>query len=204
MSMNVARQVSSQIPSVICPPLSLTEYLCTVCKGQPSQTLLNLGNGAPSQYMKDLICLMSTVGALQPLSAIRPDACEIAFTYDKTVEVGPATVNAQGQVVPTTKVLMRVCAPMGKALVIDKLRALPANLTAVESGTVLYKKTAVFGFSEGFCPPGEPGDGDDLGTFNNVEHVLLRPESGFDVYAQNSDPFSNALIHIFAKMWGAC
>lgn len=201
MALQVAQPVN---PGIGCIPISLADYIAAVCKGKMPASWLAVGGLEPSQFLKDLVCFASAIGALEPLSAIRPAATELVTVFDKTVEVPPATVNAAGAIVPAEAKLIQICAPMGKALVVDKLRGLPANLTATESGDIVFKRLAVFGFSEGFCPPGEPADGDDLGTFQNVEHVILRPEAGFDVHARNHDPFSPALFHIHARMWTAC
>lgn len=201
MSLQVAQPVN---PGIGCNPISLADYIAAVCKGFMPASWLAVGGNEPSQFLKDLVCFASAIGGLEPLSAIRPAATELVTVFDKTVEIPPATVAADGKIVPAEAKLIQICAPMGKSLVVDKLRALPANLTATESGDVVFKRMAVFGFSEGFCPPGEPADGDDLGTFQNVEHIILRPEAGFDVHGRNHDPFSPALIHIHARMWAAC
>lgn len=174
------------------------------CKGFLPASFNQIENGEPG-LLRDLVCFAAKIGALEPLSAIRPDALQLVTVFDKTVSVEPATFAADGvTIIPAEKKLIQICAPMQQALVVDKLRAVAANLTAAESGDIVFKRLAVFGFSEGFCPPGEPADGDDLGTFQNVEHVILRPESGFDVHARNHDPFSEALFHIHARMWVAC
>jgi len=192
-------------PGVVCPQVTVADYLAACkCKGGAPTAFQHLGNGEPSQFLKDLVCLFSTIGALEPLSARWPGACDLVTVFDKTVEIPPATLNSLGQLVPGEKKLIQICAPMGQALVVEKLRARPVNLTAVQKGDIVFKRLAVFGFSEGFCPPGEPADGDDLGTFQNIENVLLSPESGFDVHARNSDLYSPGLIHIYARMWATC
>lgn len=201
MPLDVVKAVN---PGIGCAPISLTDWVMAVCKGVVPAAWRAVGNGAPSEFLKDIVCFASAIGGLEPLSAMRPAATELVTVFDKTVEIPPATVGADGKIIPGEKKLIMVCASMGQALVIERLRGLPANLTAAESGDIVFKRLAVFGFSESFCPPGEPADGDDLGTFQNIEHIILRPEAGFDVHGRNHDPFSPALIHIHARMWSAC
>jgi hypothetical protein len=187
-----------------CIPITLMDWISSACKGKVPASYLQVGDGGPSQFLKDLICFASAIGGLEPLSAMRPSAIELVTVFDKTVEVPVATLNALGVIVPSEAKLIQICAPMAQALVVDRLRATAANLTATQNGDIVFKRLAVMGFSEGFCPPGEPADGDDLGTFQNVEHVILRPEAGFDVHARNHSLFSPALFHIHARMWAAC
>jgi hypothetical protein len=182
--------------------ISLEEYVRACRRNKTPGAIVEFEN--QSEFAHAVVCAMGLVGALEPLSAIRPDACNIKDVYDKTITVPPAVLNPDGSITPTDGKLMHVCAPMGKSLVVDKVRVTPANLTAEESGEVAYKRVSMFGFSEGFCPAGEPGDGDGLGTFQTYEHVILCPESGFDVHARNNDPFSSAKFHIHAEMWAAC
>jgi hypothetical protein len=190
----------------VCPPVPLQDAIYACCKGLPAPALVEALKWMPdSELLRALVCLGGAIGALEPLSAIRPGICDKVFVFDKTVEVPPATqVNAAGEVVPSERKLIQICAPMGMSLVVDKLRALPANLTAALSGDLAFGRLAVMGFSEGFCSPGEPADGDDLGTFQNVEHVLLLPEAGFDLRARNFSTTSPALFQVHAKMWATC
>lgn len=188
-----------------CPAVSVQEYLIACCqKSGPPPTLLGALASLGTQVGRDIFCIASALGALEPLATLRPGACDIVTVFDKTVEVPPAAIDAKGNITPSERKLIQICAPMGLALVVDTLRALPANLTAALAGSLTFKRLAVSSFSEGFCPPGEPADGDDMGTFQNIEHVLLRPESGFDVHAKNENPYSPALFHIHARMWATC
>lgn len=190
---------------LICPPFSVGEYVRDRHNNRPIllDSIVSGANNA-SPFLKDILCAMSVVGALEPLTATRPAAADIVTVFDKTVDVPHATLGEDGvTVVPTERVLIRICAGQ-QSLVIERLRALAANLTAATSGSLKYKRVAVSGFSEGFCPPGEPGVGEDEGTFQNIEHLVLCPEAGFDVYGVNSDLFSNALFSIHARMWSTC
>jgi hypothetical protein len=157
-----------------------------------------------TEWGKAISCALQLVGAAEPLTATRPDACTIKNIFDKTIVVPPATIDDDGKIVPRDGLLIKICAPMGQALVVDKLRVLPANLTAKEKGEVAFKKQAVFGFSDGFCNAGEPGPGSPRGTFQNYEHVVLCPQSGFDVWGRNYDPYSSASFDVHAEMWTAC
>lgn len=188
---------------LICPPLSLGTF---VRERHHGKTLLlqDFVQGQVSPLLKDFFCAMAAVGALEPLSATRPSATDVVSVFDRTVEIPPATLNADGvTVTPGAALLVQVCAGQN-ALVVEKLRALPANLTAVENGSVEMRRMAVMGFSEDWCPPGEPGAGQDNGVFQNVEHLVLCPEAGFDVWGINFDLFSKALISIHARMWSTC
>lgn len=193
-------------PVITCSQVTVSDYLkACKCKGGAPLSFENvLASPNASQFLKDLVCFASSIGALEPLTTVRPGACDLVTVFDKWVTIPPATLNAAGQIVPGEAKLIQICAPMGQALVVERLRALPANLTSMTSGDIVFKRLAVFGFSEGFCPPGEPADGDDLGTYQNIEHVLLSPESGFDVHGRNFDLFSPGLIHIHARMWATC
>jgi hypothetical protein len=121
------------------------------------------------------------------------------------VEIPPATV-VDGEVVPATAVLIKICAPTHRTLVVDFLEGIAANLTAWESGELFSKSMQVPGFSEMFCPPGEPGPGSptDEGVFSNIRRVVLCPKAGFDLSARNHSTTSSALFHVKATMWATC
>jgi hypothetical protein len=186
-----------------CPRMDLASFVRS-CMGKGSLPAAPWAQNNGPVTAQELVSILCTLGAFEPLGATRPGACDVVTPYDKMVEVPPATFDAVGKIVPSMAKLVRFCAPQGKSLVISKLRGLPANLTAATSGEVFSKVMQVMGFSEGFCPPGEPGDGDDLGTFQNIEHVVLCPGSGFDLHARNHDPFSPALFHVSAESWATC
>lgn len=154
----------------------------------------------------DIVSLLCALGQFEPAGAHRPGVCDIVTSFDDMVEVPPATIDAAGEVVPSTKVLIKICAPQHRSLVVDFLEGIAANLTAWESGEVFSKSMAVAGFSEAFCPPGEPGPGSptDQGVFSNVRRVVLAPGAGFDLSARNHDPYSPALFHVKGVMWSTC
>jgi hypothetical protein len=185
--------------------ISLADYVA-MCRGQrspASQAILQFKQS--SQLANELACLAEMIGALQPLSAWRPDACVPKSIYDDVVEVGPATLNPDGSITETCKKAIVFCAPMDKAIVIDKLRVTPANLTAIESGQVKRNSAKLSSFSEDLCVPGEAGDGSDTcGTFWNTEHIILCPQAFLLVTVCNCSPYSNALFNVHAESWTAC
>lgn len=186
-----------------CPKLSLSEYL-KACFGHRNVAPVIAAPFAAMESPitgKDLVAILCATGLFEPRGATEPRACDITTQFQKTVTVPPATTDAFGTVVPSTEKLIRICAPQGLSLVVHDLEALPANLTATESGEVFSKVMQVMGFSEMFCPPGEPGDGDDLGTFQNIKRVVLCPNSGFDLHARNHDTTSPALFTVRGEMW---
>ena len=184
---------------------SAEEFFRELCGGKIPTDLFGLQKFLRTDVGLDFFSLLNAIGAMEPLSYTRPGAAEPKQIYDKTVTVPPATLAADGiTVVPSDGCLIKLCAPEGKVLVVDKLRLEPVDLTAVQFGTVVYKRLAVVGFSEGFCKAGEPGDGDDEGTFQNVEHLILPGKSGFDLYGRNSNPYSPASFWVHAEMWESC
>jgi len=177
-------------------PIPLGEFVKLCKQGKcPAEWL-----GGGIETIGDLARMMANIGAFDPLAAIRPGACDIVSVFDKTVEAPPA----EDENTPSRVKLIKICAPMHLSLVVSRLRVEPANLTAVESGEIVFPRNSAFGFSEGFCLPFEPGDGNNIGTYYNVEHIILCPGSGFDVYAINHSPFSPALFHIHAEIWASC
>jgi hypothetical protein len=188
---------------------TLDDFIVARCNGKIPKSLVQLFDSLQTEVGRDIFRMASAIGALEPLASVRPEIGEFAMVFDKTVTIARATTTGtvgtgSYKVIPGEAKLIRICAPMGKALVIETLRALPVNLTAVQSGSLKFKRVNVAGFSEGFCPPGEPADGDDEGTYQNLEHILLRPESGFDLYAENFDTTAEAMVHVSARMWTAC
>lgn len=186
-----------------CPRMDVASFM-RACFGKGSLPAAPWALADQPLSIREVVQILCTLGLFEPIGITRPTACDIVTIFDKTVEVPPATLNADGTVTPSIGKLVRFCAPSHRSLVIDQLRALPANLTATESGEVFSKTQQVMGFSEGFCPAGEAGDGDDIGTFQMAEHVVLCPGSGFDMHARNHDPFSPALFHVFARSWATC
>ncbi len=189
--------------------LGMDDFIVALCNGKVPYSLVQLLESLETAVGRDIFRMAYAIGALEPLANVRPPIGELVMVFDKTVTIPKAT--ATGTVgtpsyvlTPGEAKLVRFCAPMGKALVIETLRALPVDLVAVQSGSLKFKRVNVAGFSEGFCPPGEPADGDDLGTFQNVEHILLRPESGFDLFGENFDTTATAMVHVTARMWTAC
>jgi len=186
-----------------CPQMSLGSYI-RACMGKGGFPAAPWADGDRPTTVRDLVSILCYLGEFEPAGASRPGACNLVTVFDKGIGLPPATIGPDGKVIPSTGKLIKICAPADKSLVVHKLRGLPANLTASESGSVFSKVMQVMGFSEGFCPPGEPGDGGDIGTFQNIEHVVLCPGAGFDLYARNYSPFSPALFSVHAEMWATC
>ncbi len=186
-----------------CPKMELSSWV-RACMGQGSLPAAPWALKDGPMTPKDFVQILCAIGAFEPLGAIRPGACDVVSVYEKFVTVPPATINAAGEVVPSTEVLVKFCAPGYRGMVIERLRGEPANLTAAESGEVFSKITQVQGFSEGYCPPGEPSPGEDIGTFNNVEHLVLCAGAGFDLNARNHSPFSPAVFHVTGRAWSTC
>lgn len=156
--------------------------------------------------IQDIVSVLCALGYFEPAGAHRPGICDLVYSFDDLVEIPPATILPDGTIEPSSKVLIKVCAPQHRSLVVDFIEALPANLTAWESGEVFSKSMQVPGFSEMFCPPGEPGSGEpsDIGVFSQVRRIVLCPTSGFDISARNHDPYSPALFHVKAVTWSTC
>jgi hypothetical protein len=156
--------------------------------------------------IQDIVSLLCALGNFEPAGAHRPGICDIVTSFDDIVEVPPAAIDANGEITASTKVLIKICAPEHRSLIVDFLEGIAANLTAWESGEVFSKSMQVAGFSEMFCPPGEPGPGSstDEGVFSNIRRIVLCPGAGFDLSARNHDPYSPALFHVKAVMWSTC
>jgi len=160
--------------------------------------------------IQDVVSLLCALGHFEPATLQRPGACDIVTSFDDIVEVEPATIAGECTdaevITPSEQVLIKICAPQNKALVVDFLEGIAANLTAWESGEVVSKSMQVAGFSEAFCPAGEPGPGQpsNEGVFSQVRRIVLCPGSGFDLTARNHSPYSPALFHIKGVMWTTC
>lgn len=186
-----------------CPKMDMTSFV-KACFGKGSLPAFPWAKADHPITTQDIVSLLCALGLFEPAAATRPGACDVVTIFDKIVEVPAATIDGNGEVVPAFKELVKFCAPSDKSQVIDVARVTPANLTASESGEAYSKVMQVMGFSENFCPPGEPSNGEQIGTFQTVEHIILCPESGFDLHGRNHDPFSPALFHVFVRAWGAC
>lgn len=190
-----------------CPKIPLQDYV-QACfgRGNIAQLLAPWASKTGPISAQEFVSLLCALGAFEPLGATRPGACDIVTSFDDVVEVPPATFNAEGDVVPSTKVLIKICAPAHRSLVVNYIEGIAANLTAWESGELFSKSMQVPGFSEMFCPPGEPGPGSssDEGVFSQVRRIVLCPGAGFDLSARNHSPYSPALFHVKATMWSTC
>ena len=188
-------------PGLICN-VSLSEYVSYCCTGRPPQRLMDILNGPPS-FLRDLLCALDTIGALEPLAATRPGVCDPVIVVDKDIVLPPAVLNADGTVTPTEERVTSFCAPMNRALVIQEARVTAANLTAARQPVVqpIFKRVNLGTFGE-WCLPFEPPS--EPNQFVNVEHVVVPPSAGYSIYVQNFDPTSEAVYHYHARMWASC
>lgn len=155
-----------------------------------------------SPYAADLAAFAELVGALEPLSAVRPEMQEFIGVVEKTFKIAAADIDSvTGKVVPREEKALTVCSGVDQSLMIEKMRIAPLNRTARELGNVKYKRVTLGTFGE-MCLPFLPKD--DPATFVSVEHVLLCPKSGFDMFAVNNDPYSEALFLVYFRGWLAC
>jgi hypothetical protein len=206
MSEQDAIQEASKIWATTCAKIPVAAY-AAYCFGR-SKKSPTLPWALKTEYTtpQDIVGILCALGNFEPAGAHRPGICDIVTSFDDMVEVPPAAIDADGNITPSTKVLVKICAPTHRSLVVDFLEGIAINLTAWESGEVFSKALQVPGFSEMFCPPGEPGPGSptDLGVFSNIRRIVLCPSAGFDLSARNHDPFSPASFHVKAVMWSTC
>lgn len=189
----------------VCEKFSAERFFRESCQGSVPEALKKLWLDMGTEQGRDLFCVLNGIGALEPLSFTRPGAGEIVQVYDKSFTAPAATFGPDGVTIrPSDVKLISLCAPEGKVLVVKILRATPGDLTASQHGEVVMKRMAVVGFSEGFCPAGEPGDGDEDGTFQNIEHIILPSKAGFDVYGRNNWPYGPATFKLHGEMWESC
>lgn len=187
-----------------CPKMDMTSFV-RACFGKGALPAAPWAESDKPITTRDVVSILCSLGLFEPAAASRPGACDIVTIYDRIVEVPAATIDATtGKVIPAIKELVKFCAPADKSQVVKVARVTPANLTASQSGEAFSKVMQVMGFSENFCPPGEPSSGTNIGAFQTVEHIILCPKAGFDLHARNHDPFSPAQFHIFVEAWGAC
>lgn len=150
----------------------------------------------------DLAAFAELVGALEPRTAERPEATEFVGVVEKTFKVAAADTDPNtGKVIPREEKALSVCSGMDRSLMIEKLRIAPLNRTAREHGYIKYKRATLATFGE-LCLPFLPLD--EPGTFASVEHVLLCPKTGFDIFAVNGDAYSEALFLVYFRGWMAC
>lgn len=179
--------------------MSLQDYIVYCCTGKLPASVQAVRNRSP--LLNDLVCLADLLGALEPVCATRPGVCDPVVVVDRDIAVPAATLNADGSVTPSEARAISICAPVNRALVVEELRLLPANLTAAESGEAEFKKVNLGTFGE-WCLPFEPEGGP--GLFVNVEHIIVPASAGFSLHAKNHNAFSEALFHLHARMWACC
>jgi hypothetical protein len=186
---------------------SAEAYFRALCKGESPSALASLLDSLESPLGRDIFKMAYAIDALEPLAFIRPGPNDLEEIYQKSVTAPPATLapNSNGKEVVGTDVLLgRFCAPEGKILVLRECEVSPSDLTATQSGLVVYKRIAALTFSEGFCFSGEAADGDEAGTFQSIQNLILPANGGIDVYGRNLNLFSPATFTIRARYWATC
>lgn len=183
---------------------SAEAYFRALCEGGSPKAIQKLLEALESPVGRDIMAMAYAIGALDPLVFTRPGPHDLEEVYQKTMTAPPATIDADGNVKGADVMLGRFCAPEGKILVLKELEVSPSDQTATESGVVVYKRIAALTFSEGFCFSGEAGDGDEGGTFQSVQNLILPGSGGIDVYGRNLNLYSPATFTIRARYWATC
>jgi hypothetical protein len=183
--------------------MGLSDYAHYCCTGRLPEHIVQAMNS--DTMLSQILCAFDAVGALEPLAAHRPPACEPVIVDDFDITV-PAATLVDGVVVPTSVKALAFCAPTNKALMIKKLRITAGNLVASRQPVTMpvYKRVAMGGAGFGqWCLPFEAPSG-STSVFRNVENLLTPPQAGFSVFVENHDATGEAIYHIYAKTWTAC
>lgn len=194
----------ADLTSLLCSPISLADYARICCSGKlPKNAAVALEYAKQNPQLYAILCAMEMVGGLQPLSATRPGVCDPAIHYTRTIILPAATIDDAGNVTPSEARVMSFCAPTNRALVVEKSRVSPGNLTARTQPITMpiYKRVNLGTFGE-WCLAFEPGTLE--GSFSNVEHIIVPPGGGYSIYVQNWNPNSEAIYEYEARMWAAC
>lgn len=166
---------------------------------QVPKEILELASLSPNA--REIVQILSALGWMEPASSFRPGTSDPATEVAYEVTVPPASMDDEGKVTPSEALMLPVCAPINRSVVIEYLRVKPGNLTAAKYGEVEYKKVQLGGFGD-WCLPFEPDD--QPGRFDNKGHIVMCPKSGFSVFAKNFSPCSEAVFHLEARMWASC
>lgn len=183
--------------------MSLADYAKFCCTGKlPAHVAKALSDACTDPFLKALLCHAEIVGALEPLSATRPGVCDPVIYFTRQVTVPEATL-VEGVVVPGEVKVISFCAPMNRALVIAESRVSAANDAAASQPVTqpVYKKVNLGTFGE-WCLPFEPPDA--LGSFVNVEHIIVPAGAGFSIYVQNFNQAAEAVYDYQARFWASC
>lgn len=184
---------------------SAETYFRALCEGGSPKALATLLESLETGLGRDIFAMAYAIDALEPLAFIRPGPNDMEEIYRKTLTAPPATFAADGVTVIGSDVLLgRFCAPEGKILVLREAEVFPSDLTATQSGLVVYKRIAALTFSEGYCFAGEAGAGDEAGTFQSIQNLILPGKGGVDIYARNLNPYSPATFTLRARYWATC
>lgn len=197
MQLQLAKQSVIPLPSI-----SLVEWLQMCCNGRlPGVVSQAINEGG---YLAHLVKFAQLIGGLEPLCASRPGVCDPVVVVDKDITVPPATLNQDGTITPNERRVISYCAPMNRALIIQRSRTTAANLTAAEQPITqpIMKRVNLATFPDGWCLSFEPPD--MAGQFSNVEHIVVPPQAGYSIFVQNFNPNSEAVYHHHARMWACC
>jgi hypothetical protein len=181
--------------------VGLIEYIHYCCTGEiPKVWREFIAEGG---FLADLVRFAYSIGALEPVCAIRPGVCDPEIVIDRDITVPVATIGAGGAVTPSEEKVISICAPMNRALVVRELKVTPANLTASTQPKTqpVYKRVNLAGFGE-WCLPFEPHE--SPGLFANVQNIITPPKAGFSVFVQNHSTTSEAVYHVHGRMWACC
>jgi hypothetical protein len=183
--------------------MSLADYIKFCCTGKlPDHVRTALSKAAQDPVLKALLCTAEIIGGLEPLAATRPGVCDPAIHHYRRITVPAATI-VNGVLIPGEERVISFCAPINRALVVEKSRVKPFNDVAAAQPVAqpLYKKVNLGTFGE-WCLPFEPLDA--AGSFNNIEHIIVPAGGGYSVYVQNHVTTGAAIYEYEARFWASC
>lgn len=155
---------------------------------------------ASSPLTRDLLCLLDGIGALEPLSGIRPGVNQAVTRTRVPVSVPRATLNDEGQIDPGKYLAFWTCPPKGRIGIAAKVDVIPGNTIATDHGGVFYRKLAQNSLKD-LC---KDWNFPDCGGFvTTVENIVVMPGSGLSVYLMNYSRFGEALFSVEVETWSA-
>lgn len=183
--------------------MSLVDYIKYCCTGKlPAHVQAALTKEAQDPYLRAILCAAEVVGALEPFGATRPGVCDPVIDYRRRIIV-PAATLVVGVVVPSEERVISFCAPLNRALVIEKSRVKPVNdIAATQPVTQPITKKVNLGTFGEWCLPFEPLDAS--GAFVNVEHIIVQAGAGYSIYVQNFNTAGAAIYDYRARFWATC
>lgn len=196
----------AEINPLLCRPMSLSDYARYCCSGKlPAHVSRMISDAQEDPVLRALLCAMEIIGGLEPLAASRPGVCDPVIVYEHQVTLPAATIAPDGvTIIPSEERIISFCAPTNRALVIEKCRVKPGNEVAARQPVTMpiYKRVNIGTFGE-WCLPFEPAPV-PMGSFVNIEHIIVPPSAGYSVYVQNYDATGEAIYDVKARMWASC